>query len=54
MELETAYNPLLTWKYNDLFKEHHQPIIMPMLLATGVVKPHRQRIIEGATLLERA
>jgi hypothetical protein len=27
---------------------------MPKLLAGGVAKPNRQRIIEGATLLERA
>jgi hypothetical protein len=27
---------------------------MPALLASGDVKPNRQRIIEGATLLERA
>ena len=27
---------------------------MPTHWATGVVKPNRQRIIEGATLLERA
>jgi hypothetical protein len=27
---------------------------MPTLLASGVVKPNRQRVIEGAALLERA
>jgi hypothetical protein len=41
-------------KQNELFKEHLQPTIMPTLLASGVVKPNRQRIVEGATLLERA
>lgn len=27
---------------------------MPAMLAQGIVKPNRQRIIEGETLLERA
>jgi len=27
---------------------------MPALLAEGVVKPNKQKVIEGATLLERA
>ncbi|KAL8940512.1 MAG: hypothetical protein Q9211_002241 [Gyalolechia sp. 1 TL-2023] len=31
-----------------------QPEIMPALLAQGVVRPNRQKIVEGATLLERA
>ncbi|KAH7314142.1 chaperonin 10-like protein [Rhexocercosporidium sp. MPI-PUGE-AT-0058] len=39
---------------NPLFKEKLQPEIMPTLLAEGVVKPNRIRIVEGETLLERA
>ncbi|KAL8645187.1 MAG: hypothetical protein Q9226_007412 [Calogaya cf. arnoldii] len=31
-----------------------QPEIMPTLLAQGMVRPNRQKIVEGATLLERA
>ena len=27
---------------------------MPTLLAEGIVKPNKQKVIEGATLLERA
>ena len=27
---------------------------MPKLLAEGIVKPNKQRIVEGQTLLERA
>ena len=34
--------------------KHLQPDIMPTLLAEGVVKPNRQKIVEGNTLLERA
>jgi hypothetical protein len=37
-----------------VISSHLQPTIMPKLLAGGVAKPNRQRIIEGATLLERA
>lgn len=48
------HKALLIWNQNELFKEHLQPTIMPKLLAGGVVKPNRQRIIEGATILERA
>ncbi|KAL8855650.1 MAG: hypothetical protein Q9178_007699 [Gyalolechia marmorata] len=33
---------------------HLQPEIMPTLLAQGVVRPNRRKIVEGATLLERA
>ncbi|KAJ4403229.1 hypothetical protein N0V91_006632 [Didymella pomorum] len=39
---------------NDFFKHHLQPDIMPTLLSKGVVTPQQQKIIEGATLLERA
>lgn len=36
------------------FKSHLQSTIIPTLLAEGVVKPNKQRIVEGKTLLERA
>ncbi|OBT46472.1 hypothetical protein VE00_03367 [Pseudogymnoascus sp. WSF 3629] len=39
---------------NVFFKTHLQPTIIPTLLAEGVVRPNKQRIIEGKTLLERA
>ncbi|KAL2061822.1 hypothetical protein VTL71DRAFT_7200, partial [Oculimacula yallundae] len=39
---------------NPLFKEKLQPEIMPTLLAEGIVKPNKIRIVEGKTLLERA
>lgn len=39
---------------NDFFKQHLQPDIMPTLLKEGVVTPQQQKIVEGATLLERA
>ncbi|KFA55380.1 hypothetical protein S40293_05698 [Stachybotrys chartarum IBT 40293] len=39
---------------NPLWKTHLQPDIMPALLETGVVQPNRQRIVEGASMLERA
>jgi len=39
---------------NPVFKELLQSEIMPTLLAEGVVKPNKYRIIEGKTLLERA
>ncbi|KAF9984778.1 hypothetical protein BGZ75_003673 [Mortierella antarctica] len=39
---------------NELFKEKLQPEILPALLAQGVVQPNHQRIVEGATLVERS
>ncbi|KAF3033314.1 hypothetical protein E8E12_002322 [Didymella heteroderae] len=39
---------------NEYFKHHLQPDIMPTLLKEGVVTPQQQKIVEGATLLERA
>lgn len=39
---------------NPIFAEKLQPDIMPTLLAEGIVKPNRQKIVEGPTLLERA
>ncbi|CCC06034.1 unnamed protein product [Sordaria macrospora k-hell] len=42
------------YTYNEFMKNHAQPDIVPALLEQGVVKPNKQRIVEGATLLERA
>lgn len=42
------------WQDNPFLKEKLQTEIMPRLLRMGVVKPNRQRIVEGADLLERA
>ena len=39
---------------NPFFRDHLQPGIMPRMLEMGVVKPNRQKIIEGKTLLDRA
>ena len=39
---------------NEFFKENLQSVIMPTLLEQGVVKPNKVKIVEGATLLERA
>jgi hypothetical protein len=41
-------------RQNEFFKEHLQPMIMPTMLAEGIFKPNRRKIIEGSTLLERA
>jgi len=38
---------------NDFFRENLQPTIIPALLADGVLRPNKQKIVEGATLLER-
>ncbi|KAK4692377.1 hypothetical protein P7C71_g4812, partial [Lecanoromycetidae sp. Uapishka_2] len=42
------------YQENAFFKEHLQPTIMPQMLAMGIVKPNRQRIVEGEMLLDRA
>ena len=39
---------------NDDLKRTLQPLIMPELLAQGVITPNKTRIVEGRTLLERA
>ncbi|CZR62473.1 related to Zn-dependent oxidoreductases [Phialocephala subalpina] len=39
---------------NGLFKDKLQSEIMPTLLAEGIVRPNKYRIIEGKTLKERA
>jgi len=39
---------------NEALKNDLQPVIMPTLLAKGIVKPNKQRIVEGDSLLERA
>ncbi|KAJ4397144.1 hypothetical protein N0V93_001368 [Gnomoniopsis smithogilvyi] len=39
---------------NEFFKDHLQPNVMPELLARGLIQPNKQKIVEGATLLERA
>lgn len=39
---------------NEFLKEHLQSEIMPDLLAKGLIQPNKQRVVEGATLLERA
>jgi len=39
---------------NQFLADHLQPEIMPTLLASGVVEPNDQVMVEGQTLLERA
>ncbi|KAI1198993.1 GroES-like protein [Nemania serpens] len=39
---------------NEMFREKLSTEIVPTLLAQGVVRPNRYRVIEGETLLERA
>lgn len=39
---------------NTFLKDHLQPHIIPELLASGAIQPIRQRVVDGATILERA
>lgn len=39
---------------NSFHAQHLQPTIMPAMLAQGSVKPNKQRLIDGASMLERA
>ncbi|KAH0424449.1 zinc-binding dehydrogenase [Colletotrichum camelliae] len=39
---------------NEFFKEKMQREIVPTLLEEGIIKPNRQKIIAGLTMLERA
>lgn len=45
---------LLMIVQNEFLKEHLQPEIVPALLEQGIVRPLRQKIVEGDTLLDRA
>ncbi|KAK4199571.1 chaperonin 10-like protein [Triangularia verruculosa] len=44
----------LNYEENMFFREKLQPVIIPALLAQGAIQPNRARVVEGATLLERA
>lgn len=39
---------------DEFFKRHLQPDIMHTMLKEGIVHPQKQKIVEGATLLDRA
>jgi hypothetical protein len=39
---------------NEFFKEKLMSEIVPALVEQGVVKPNKHRVVEGATMLERA
>ncbi|KKY38291.1 putative zinc-binding dehydrogenase [Diaporthe ampelina] len=39
---------------NEFYKYHLQPDIMPALLRDGLIRPNKQRLLEGGTLLQRA
>ncbi|RYO76206.1 hypothetical protein DL766_001020 [Monosporascus sp. MC13-8B] len=41
------------WR-NEFFVEKLQSVIMPEMLARGIVKPNKYRLVEGRDLLERA
>ncbi|KAF2645577.1 GroES-like protein [Massarina eburnea CBS 473.64] len=41
-------------RHNEFFKHHLQPVIMPTMLKEGIVEPNAQKMIQGATMLERA
>ncbi|KAL8898533.1 MAG: hypothetical protein Q9207_006648 [Kuettlingeria erythrocarpa] len=49
-----SHTRVLTARQDPFLAFHLQPEIMPTLLAQGVIWPNKQRMIEGATLLERA
>lgn len=39
---------------NEFHAKHLQSEIMPALVEKGIIKPNKQKIVEGKTLLERA
>ncbi|UNI15027.1 Methylcrotonoyl-CoA carboxylase [Purpureocillium takamizusanense] len=39
---------------NEFFKERLQPEIIPALLANKIIEPNKQRVVEGADMVERA
>ncbi|KAK4177988.1 chaperonin 10-like protein [Triangularia setosa] len=42
------------YEENDFYRDKLQPEIIPVLLSQGVIQPNKTRVVEGATLLERA
>jgi hypothetical protein len=48
------HNNITNMSQNEFFKYHLQPDIMPVMLEKGIVTPQKQRIVEGATMLQRA
>ncbi|KAK1982442.1 zinc-binding dehydrogenase [Colletotrichum cereale] len=42
------------YEANEFFKEKMQREIVPTLLEQGIIRPNKQKIVEGATMLERA
>ncbi|KAK0671416.1 chaperonin 10-like protein [Cercophora samala] len=44
----------LDYEQNPFYRDKLQPEIIPALLAQGVIQPNKARVVEGATLLERA
>jgi len=48
--------PVATMRYqaDPVMKEKLQPKVMPDLVGKGLIKPNRYRLVEGATLFERA
>ncbi|KAK0718927.1 hypothetical protein B0T21DRAFT_414950 [Apiosordaria backusii] len=44
----------LNYEDNEFYRDKLQPEIIPALLAQGFIQPNRTRVVEGATLLERA
>ncbi|KAL7657190.1 hypothetical protein ACMYSQ_006240 [Aspergillus niger] len=49
-------HPVVVYDYekNDFLRDHLQTEILPTLVAQGAIKPNKQRIVEGETLLDRA
>ncbi|KAM5373408.1 hypothetical protein ACJZ2D_007003 [Fusarium nematophilum] len=53
-EAEPEYEMDVSKVLNEFFKENMQPEIVPALLKERVVEPNRYRIVQGATMVERA
>lgn len=39
---------------DEFFATHLQPVVMPYMLEHGIVKPNRQRVVQGETFRDRA
>jgi hypothetical protein len=52
LHIRSTHRPLTAYQ-NEFFRDNLQPMIIPALLAGGILKPIKQKIVQGATLLER-
>ncbi|KAJ7699623.1 chaperonin 10-like protein [Mycena rosella] len=52
-ETKIMYVRTFTYRQNEYLKENLMPVILPQLLAAGIIQPNRVRLLEQGTFKER-